>query len=324
MFQRSGHRICFLWVLLGASGGLLEFSASAQQTTLHLRNGDRISGVIVSETTNGVVITNLWTPQMVIPPKQILRRETGPPASAANTGMAVAVAPAVPTTNAPPGAPKRRVLTWAGEVQLGADLGFSEKNRQLYTGRAKVTMGYHRMRNLFDYSFSYGRSEGIVSANRMDGSLKTDYDLSRRLYVYNLGGVGYDEIRKIDFRYETGPGLGYHLVRRTNFLFKTEAGVNYQAQYRTDGSQSELFFFRFAEEAGWKITPRLSFDEKFEFFPQVEDFSEFRFRFESNLRYALMNNLFFTVTVLDQYDSDPALGVSPNDLQVRSTIGVKF
>ena len=57
----------------------------------------------------------------------------------------------------------------------------------------------------------------------------------------------------------------------------------------------------------------------------MEDFTGgYRFRFESNLRYALMNYLFFTLTVLDQYDTEPPAGVGPNDLQVRSTLGVKF
>lgn len=323
MFLRSRHRTRFLWLVGAALGCLWAAGASAQQSIIHLRNGDRITGVIISESTNSMVLSNALSHSITIPQKSIARREsvTAPPL--VNTGMAVAVAPTpapAPATNA-----ARKVsLVWGGEIQLGADLGFSEKNRQLYTGRAKVNLTYDGLRNLFDYSFSYGRNDGIVSANRMDGSIKSDYDLTRRLYVYNLAGAGYDEIRRIDLRYESGPGLGYHFVRRTNFVFKTEAGVNYQAQYLDDDSETEKFFFRFAEEASWKITPKLSFDEKFEFFPQVEDFSLYRFRFESNLRYALLNNLFFTVTVIDQYDSDPAEGISPNDLQVRSTIGVKF
>jgi putative salt-induced outer membrane protein YdiY len=323
MFLRSRHRTRFLWLVGAALGCLWAVCASAQQSIIHLRNGDRITGVIISESTNTMVLSNALSHSIVIPQKSIQRREsvTAPPL--VNTGIAVAVAPApapAPATNAA----RKASLVWGGEIQLGADLGFSEKNRQLYTGRAKVNLTYDGLRNLFDYSFSYGRNDGIVSANRMDGSIKSDYDLTRRLYVYNLAGAGYDEIRRIDLRYESGPGLGYHFVRRTNFIFKTEAGVNYQAQYLADETETEKFFFRFAEEASWKITPKLSFDEKFEFFPQVEDFSLYRFRFESNLRYALLNNLFFTVTVIDQFDSNPAEGIGPNDLQVRSTIGVKF
>ena len=324
MFLRSRHRTQFLW-LAGAAlllCGLI--LAPAQQSVIHLKNGDRITGVILSENTNSMVLSNVLSHSIVIPQTSITRREsvTAPPL--VNTGIAVVPAPTpspAPPTNAPA---KKLPVVWSGEIRLGADLGFSEKNRQLYTGGAKITLTYDGLRNLFDYSFSYGRNDGILAANRMDGSVKSDYDLTRRLYVYNLAGAGYDEIRRIELRYETGPGLGYHLVRRTNLVFKVETGVNYQAQYFDDETGTEKFFFRFAEEVSWKITPKLTFDEKFEFFPQVEDFSTYRFRFESNLRYALLNNLSFAVTVIDQYESDPAEGIPPNDLQVRSTIGVKF
>jgi hypothetical protein len=320
MFQPSRHRIALiLWRITA----LVLFAATrttGQEVTLHLRNGDRITGFIVSETTNRVVLTNTWSPAISIPQNTIVRRETVNTATAPVTNALAKAPPVAPP--APP--PTKPGMLLSGEVQLGADLGFSEKNHQTYTGRAKVSLIYHRLRNLFDYSFSYGRTEGIVSANRMDGSAKSDYDLTSRLYTYNLVGAGYDEIRKIDSRYEMGPGLGYYLLKRTNFVFKTEAGINYQAQYFTDDTRNELFFYRFAEEAAWKINTRLTLDEKFEFFPQVEDFGRYRFRFESNLRYALLHNLFFTMTVLDQYDTVPPAGVGPNDLQVRSTLGMKF
>jgi hypothetical protein len=320
MFQRSRHRIIFILWRITALVLLAATRATGQEVILHLRNGDRITGVVISETTNRLVLTNTWSSAITVPQDTILRRETVKAATVPVTNVVTKPSPVSPPT--PP--PKPGMLL-SGEIQVGADLGFSEKNHQVYSGRAKVSLIYHRLRNLFDYSFSYGRTEGIVSANRMDGSAKTDYDLTSRLYTYNLMGAGYDEIRKIDSRFEIGPGLGYYLVKRTNFLFKTEAGVNYQAQYFTDDTQNELFFYRFAEEAAWKITPRLTLDEKFEFFPQVEDFfGRYRFRFESNLRYALLNNLFFTITVLDQYDTAPPAGVGPNDLQVKSTLGVKF
>jgi putative salt-induced outer membrane protein YdiY len=322
MFQPSRHRIIsILWRATALVLLMAAMRTSGQEVTLHLRNGDRITGFVVSETTNHVVLTNTWTAAISIPQNTIVRREAVKPAALAATN-AIPKMPPVAATPTPP--PKPGMLL-SGEVQLGADLGFSEKNHQIYTGRAKVSLIYHRLRNLFDYSFSYGRTEGVVSANRMDGSAKTDYDLTSRFYTYNLMGSGYDQIRKIDSRFEIGPGLGYHLIKLTNFVFKTEAGVNYQAQYFTDDTQNESFFYRFAEDAAWKLNSRLTLDEKFEFFPQVEDFlGRYRFRFETNLRYALLNNLFFTLTVLDQYDTEPPAGVGPNDLQVRSTIGMKF
>jgi putative salt-induced outer membrane protein len=204
------------------------------------------------------------------------------------------------------------------------DLLFSEKNRQLYSGRVKITHSYSRMRNLFDYQFAYGETDEEMTDNRMLASLKTDQELTRHFYLYNLGGAGYDVVRKIDFQWEAGPGLGYHWLKRTNFVFNTEAGLNYQAQYLEDNLEKEVVYLRLAEDATWKINARLSLDEKFEFFPSTENLADYRMRFESNLRYAIVNNLSFIVTVLDTYETQTARDVPQNDLQVRSSIGVKF
>ena len=96
---------------------------------------------------------------------------------------------------------------------MGADLAYSEKDRQLYSGRLKFIYAKKPLRSSFDYLTTYGHTEGELSANRMDGSLKTDYDLNPKVYVYGLIGAGYDEIRKVDWRYEVSPGLGRRLLR---------------------------------------------------------------------------------------------------------------
>jgi putative salt-induced outer membrane protein YdiY len=142
--------------------------------------------------------------------------------------------------------------------------------------------------------------------------------------TYNLAGVGYDEVRKIDLRYEVGPGLGYHLVQTTNFFVNTEVGVNYQKEERSDETESSRFYGRLGQNCTWKITPRLSWDEKVEYLPSIDDAELYKFRFETNLRYALLQNLFLNLSLIDTYDSQPADGVTQNDLQLRSSIGVKF
>jgi len=311
--------------------------AAAQPVILHLRGGDRLSGTITAEDTNLVVITTMWGKQMVVPTGEILKREPLLAAPAAKTvetkpslagaggstntlARTVTAAVGSPVSPIKPKPPKR----WTGEAQVGVDLVFSERNRQLYSGRLKAGYAHGHLRNLFDYSAAYGKTDGLLSDNRMSGSAKTDYDLARRIYVYNLGGAGFDEIRKIDLRYEEGPGFGYHLVKLTNFVLNTEVGANYQAQYQSDNTKTELFYYRLAENSTWAVNGRFSVDEKFEYFPRVEEVAKYRFRFESNLRYTLVNNMFFVVTTVDQYDTQPAAGVGKNDLQFRSSISVKF
>ena len=304
-------------------------AAWSQSVVLQLKNGDRLTGTIVTEDTNRIVITTKWAKDLAVPAAEITRRETNasplivvaPPSSPAPAApTAAAMMPAPPALK--PSNPKH----WAGEVQFGLDLAFSEKDRQLYSGRAKATYARNQFRNLSDYSFSYGHTDGVLSANRMDGSDKMDFDVGRerRFFVYNLVGAGYDQIRLIDYRYEAGPGFGYHVVRRPTFALNSELGANYQVQYRADHTHVEQFYYRLAEDSTWKVNSRLTVDERFEYFPLYNKLDEFRLRAEMNLRFLLWGNLTVTLTLLDQFDTRPARSVPENDLQIRSLVGVKF
>jgi hypothetical protein len=295
----------------------------AQPVTFYLKNGDRITGTISSEDTNRVVLTTPWAKEVILQTGEISRREPTAVAKAPQSKPAPVPGAAATAGMAAP-VVKKPVHRWTGEINIGTDLAFSEKDRQLYTARAKIIFAYQRLKNTFDYDFSYGRTDGALSANRMDGFSKTDVDLGHRLYVYNVGGAGYDEIRKIDIRYELGPGLGYHLIQRSNFVLNTEFGINYQEQRFANDGITDLFFYRLAEIVNWQLNAKVTFDEKFEFFPRVEDIDLYRFRFETNLRYWLFTNLSLNLTVIDQYDTQPAPTVTRNDLQVRSSVGVKF
>ncbi|MDB6025790.1 MAG: hypothetical protein JWM68_2013 [Verrucomicrobiales bacterium] len=309
---------------------------------LQLRNGDRLTGKLISETTNQVVIATTWAPSLTVPLVEIAKREVIPLGqivvtnALTNVTITTSATATNITTNVvvnglvakPPEVKPKGPQHWHGDVQIGTDLGFSEKERQLYYGRFKFTYGReivpHRFfKNTFDLNGTYGRTDGITSANQVTGSSKTDFDLTKRVFVYNLVGAGYDEIRKIDFQYEFGPGFGYHVLMLTNFVMNTEIGMNYQAQYFKGQKTLERYFYRLAEDSKWFINKKLSFDEKFEFFPQA-DLEQYRLRFESNLRYTFMENFIFTLTLLDTFDTQPANGVSPNDLQIRSSLGLKF
>jgi putative salt-induced outer membrane protein len=209
-------------------------------------------------------------------------------------------------------------------VLLGTDLGFGEKSRELHTGRLKLNYAKPPLRNSLDYLFTYGRTDGELSANRMDGQTKTDYDMNRKTYLYFLGGAGYDEIRKIDWRYEVGPGAGYHLLKLTNFVLRLEGGFHFQVQNLEGNQQNDIFYYRLAQDLRWNLGAQFTFDEKAEYLPEWNDPQVYRLRVEANLRYWLRSNLSLNFTVINLYDTVTAKGVGQNDLQLRSSVGLKF
>jgi len=164
----------------------------------------------------------------------------------------------------------------------------------------------------------------VVDADRMDGSNKTDFEIGGRWYVYNLASVGYDTVRRIEFRGEIGPGLGFHVSKAPSFLLNTELGFNYLAEDRSDGTYYDHFYMRLSENGTWKINQKFTLDHRFEYFPSFTSLNEFRLRGEATLRYWLWSSLSLNIGVMEAYDTSPAEGVPPNDLQVRSSIAFKF
>ena len=304
----------------------------AQDVFVHLKNGDRITGRLIAQETNHVIIATSWAESLTLPISSISGFATisgEELLSAQKTVPAPKPTPAVAAKAKPPAPPPPNSVR--GSVQLGSDLQYGARDRVLFFARIKASyeQPYKRdpkrfFRTFADYSADYGETENVKSANRMTGSVKTDFDVGTHSYFYNVGSGGYDEIRKIDFRYEVGPGIGYHVIKNKTFEFNLESGANYQVQRRSAGGNLDSLFIRVGEDTTWRIAPRVSFSEKFEFFVNGEDFSQFRFRFDSTFSYKLIENLSLNFSVIDLYDTDPAPNVERNELMIRSSIGITF
>jgi hypothetical protein len=213
---------------------------------------------------------------------------------------------------------------WNTELQFGLNLRYSSKDQEEALVIAKSTYARPPFRHILDYNFTYGQTEGIVSGNKMTASEKTEFDLSKKIYLFNLVGGGYDVIRKIDWQYEISPGMGVKLIERTNFVFKSEIGFTYQDQFRVDEPRQRTYSARLAELFTWRVSDKLTADGKAEFFANMQQFGEYRLRLEGTVRYAISSILSLNLVVIDLYDTLPPGGVQSNDLQIRSTIGLKF
>ena len=342
------------WLVLVAF--LLVNACRAETVTLHLRNGASVTGEMIALDTTFITITNAALGKIAIPVVEIQRLDkknagqtsgqpaaSQAPATATNPPPATPAAQTAPTNQPPPQAalpapapkpaaaqappvkpkPPRR---WTIDAQVGADLQYNQNERRLYYGRAKWTYGKERFRSIVDYLATYGKTDGVLSANDMNGSVRVELDVekTKRVFLFNAAGAGYNEIRKIDLGYDDSFGLGYKLIARTNLTLNADIGVNYQKQHFSDGTSKDYGALRLGELMGWKISSKWFLDEKFEFYPRFTDIGDYRMRFETNLRYLISNSLNLNLAVIDQYDTQPASSVTRNDLLVRATLGFKF
>jgi hypothetical protein len=328
--RRSGN---WFFLLRLAALAFIACSTWAADIVLFLRNGDRLTGAVLSETPTEITIKSKSLGNITIPAAEVEKREifiakpSAPLASATN-----AVAGASTTTNKPPtgvasSTPPTKPQVpkhWNTEVQLGLNLRYTTLDQQEALVVAKSTYSRNRFREILDYNFTWGRTEQTQTANRMAGSTKTEYDINPKWYAFNVGAGGFDEIRKIDREFEIDPGIGYNFIKKPNLVLKGEVGFGYHDQFFADGHELATYSGRLAGIFTWRIYDKLMADGRVEYFPNVKAIDEYRFRFESTLRYPLMKNVSLNLIVVDLYDTEAPAGVENNDLQVRTAIGMKF
>ncbi|HTH46629.1 MAG TPA: DUF481 domain-containing protein, partial [Candidatus Limnocylindria bacterium] len=322
----------------------------AEKVTITLRNGDRISGELTSENDERVVVSSPTLGKLRIPKAEITKRETStlpatatpataakppspapaPPTGAKPAGPAPAVAAAV-RTNAPvsgwvgwsPAWIQPFLTNWHGNVQLGMDLGFGTSDRQTFYVNASASHSWNRLRNFADFHSAYGLVDKVQSADRRDGSLKTETDLGakRRLYVYNQGGAGYDAIRQLDLEFHEGVGMGYKLLQRPKLTVNSELGIQYQSLDYFNSPDRSFMSLRIGENLTWNVFEKMNITERLSVSPDLDDFASYRIRLDLGLSYPLFKRITLNINAVDEYDSRPPLGVEQNDLQIQSTIG---
>ncbi|HXT42434.1 MAG TPA: DUF481 domain-containing protein [Candidatus Angelobacter sp.] len=354
--RKLGRYASCCWALFA---GLVFFNACCAETvTLHLRNGAQISGEMLSMDSTFLTITNALLGKIAVPVAEVQRLEKKPgsvPPLVATNQPPVTVATNVSPTNQPPGQTARPSLTpqtvvttkaveskapapasapvkpkppkhWNLNVDIGTDLEYNQTHRELYYGHVKWTYGKDRFRSIVDYLANYGKTDGILSANDMNGSVRLELDVgkSKRSFMFDAAGAGYNQIQQIDATYDDTFGTGYKLITRSNFTFNVSLGANYQKKYLKDGSAPNYKAVNLGEQMAWKINPKWSLDQKVDYYQRITGIGDYRLRFESNLRYLLSNNINLSLTAVDQYDTQPAPGVSKNDLLLRVALGVKF
>jgi hypothetical protein len=307
---------------------------------LQLKNGDRLTGKIASETTNQVVFTTIWSNNITIPAEWITKRDVVPaPTNAPVVIIAKTNAPSsMPTIPLPPAkaiAPPGPVVIlaktpqlWHYEAQVGINLQYNQISSQLYYGAFKTMYTGELWRNTGEFRINYGKVDGTLSANNANSTWRVEHDVNKtkRMFLFNAIGAGYDEVQKIHFTYDESAGAGYKVIERPNLMLTVDSGANYQKEYFYQEVEKDYFSLRLAEMLSWKVNPRVTFDEKIEFYPRLTSWSDYRVRAEANVGYKLntAGNLFLNLGIVDLYDTQPAAGTTQNDLQVRSSLGLKF
>ena len=245
---------------------------------------------------------------------------------------AVAAAQGPPVAGLPPAATEALIAEppplWSGSADLG--LNGATGNAELFNLRTGFAAARKTADNALtsDFLYTYTRTDGVTSVqqalfNARDELLYAGTPWS----VFASTLVEYDELRAYKFKVGVYGGVGYTVADTADVGLKLRAGAGAVREVGGNGLASrwvpELLF---GEDFRYRFSDTDSFVSSVDFYPRVDDFSQFRVRAKAAYEHVISpaNGMLVRLGAQDRYDSNPGNASKKNDLTYFATFGVKF
>lgn len=315
---------------------LLSFAANVFASEITLKNGDRLSGKIVDENDDSVVIETVYAGKVTIARAHIDKIIANPAPKAAPKPVATAPAksekpiaaeskPAVAIRNSSGFASRvRRIVGgWEGNANIG--FSYTSGNANNVTMTTGLRAAKVRPQDGFTiYARSLWNSNHgsqITTQNAFWGGARYDRTLNKKVFGFVSYDFERDKPRRLDFRSVVGGGLGHRTIKsdRTELELFMGGAWNRTWQANQDTNTPEgLAGFNFKH----RINDKLRVQNAMTYFQNVTDRVEYRFILDSTISVDVTKKIGFFISVGDRYNNDPIGTSKKNDFLV--TTGLKW
>jgi putative salt-induced outer membrane protein YdiY len=247
-----------------------------------------------------------------------------------NPPLPAAPAPALPDASGgllPP--PETAPKIWSGGGEIGTN--GATGNTDLYSVRVGLNAKRKTANNLFvtDFLYSYTNLNDLVNQNQALFNARDEILIANTPWsIFAATNLEYDELRAYRFRVGIYGGVGYQVIdtETTNWRLRFGAGaVREIAGYAAGPPSRWVPELVFGTDYSYKIDDRQSLELSVDYFPRVNDFSQFRVRARAAYQIILdkENGIVLRLGAQDRYDSNPGPS-RRNDLTYFATLGFKF
>lgn len=309
-----------------------------------MKNGDRISGSIVSKDEQVLVIKTDYAGELKITWANVVRLQSDNPVwvylqdgtrmkgrlvmgaqdelsvDAGNAKAAIPVAD-VRWINPPP------ELSGEGVKMSGhANVGYASSSGN--TDTEKWYLDAEAVARTRDNRYTLGaesrstEDSGVKTESNWLGYMKYDHFLSKQWYGYANGNFEHDQFKDIRLRTTLGLGSGYQFYETERLNLSLEGGLSY---VNTDFELQEDENYPAARMAvkydQFVFSTSIQFFHTDEVYMNVEDTSNVFLRSQTGFRFPLVDRLNATLQYDYDWDNQPAPGSVKEDRTLRATLG---
>jgi hypothetical protein len=164
----------------------------------------------------------------------------------------------------------------------------------------------------------------LVTANAKRGGARYDINLAPKVFAFGLGDLENDKFQKLDLRLNLGGGMGWHARKNDRTAFDLFGGGSLNREYYSTGFNRSSGEVVIGQEMIHALSKRISFREKSVFYPNLSETGEYRLNLDASAVTLLNTWLGWTITFSNRYVSNPLAGTKSNDLLLSTGLRMKF
>lgn len=213
--------------------------------------------------------------------------------------------------------------SWQGNAALSFSRSAGNTNGTTYSLAVDEARSTETSKLSVFASALYGKSQGVVSADKTRLGARYDHNLSSELFSFGLLEFEQDRMANLDLRSGLGAGLGYHWLKREDVTFDLFGGLSHNRSDMMIGNTvntSEAFL---SEESTHALTPNTRFRQKLSYYPSLQS-GEFRSVFDSSLVFSLNSTMGLSISLQNKYNSDIGAGVKHSDTVLLTGLNIKL
>jgi putative salt-induced outer membrane protein YdiY len=169
-------------------------------------------------------------------------------------------------------------------------------------------------------------SSGVMktTAQNVWSGARYDFDVNKKWFGFASGDFEYNKPQKLNIRAVLGGGAGLHAIRKDRINLDLTGGLTNNYENFSNGVKRNSAELLFGEEAKIKINPRVRFNNRFVFYPNISRLGDFRSLFDASLQTDINSWIGWHVTIGNRFNSRPVSQTEKNDFLLSTGLRISF
>jgi putative salt-induced outer membrane protein YdiY len=314
--------------------------------TIHLANGDKISGEITSTEDDEITISTEYAGDITLKWASVVNFESSKIVTVELKDKSRVKGVALPSQ---PGQlslrsdqfvnpvtidvdqvvavnpPSLDHIPLNGHVSIGGMKQSGNTENQTFHADAELIARGPNNRTTIGVEYNQGASDGKENTNNGRAYLSYDHFITEKWYAYATTDFSRDRFQDLNFRAFAGGGLGYQFWDDSKKYLSFEAGPGYSYEDFNVAEDRDFAAGRWAIDFRyWVIDDRMQFFHDHEGIVNLEDFADVLVRSHTGIHLPVIDNFNFTFQFDVDHDTLPAEGKKKTDFRYIVSVGYLF